>query len=118
MADRVHVDFTVRPFDKYTDPKVKARIRKNAKELWRLGYSQEQIQMIAHVNLHGPDRSDNVRHLIAERLREIYRMMRETGKSWVSVAHILRREAEERMVEGELSPDDDPLVQMGYIEVH
>lgn len=116
--DKVHVDFAVRPFDKYIDPEVRARIRKNASELWRLGYSQEQINLIAHVHLHGPDKSDNVRHLVAERLREIYRLMRETGKSWVSVAHMLRREAEERMVEGKLSPDDDPLVQMGYIEVH
>jgi len=118
VASRVHVDFTVKPFDKYTDPKVRARIRKNARELWRLGYSQEQIQMIAHVHLHGVDRSANVRHLIAERLRDIYRIMRETGKSWVSVAHMLRREAEERTVDGDLFPDDDPLVQMGYIEVH
>lgn len=114
----MHVDFTSKPFDRYTSPEVRARIRENAAELWRLGYSQGQIELIAHVHLHGSGRSENVRSLIAERMREIYRMMDETGRSRTAVIHMLRREAEEREREGVVDPSDDPLVQMGYIEAH
>lgn len=114
----IRIDFTVKPFDHYTDRKVQARIRKNAAELWRLGYSWEQIKLVAHVHLHGSEKRDNVRTLIAERMREIYRLMDETGFSRLKVINHLRKEAEEREREGVIYPLDDPLVQMGYIEVH